>query len=83
MPRTDMNIFDPPLTPKGMLQAVQTGQHLSDFFTERGYKFKKIIIQSSPFMRCLMTSNGIAMGLVDKGKTTIEVKVDSYLCHYM
>lgn len=34
-------------------------------------------------MRALMTANGIAMGLVDKGKTTIEVKVDSYLCHYM
>ena len=34
-------------------------------------------------MRALMTANGIAMGLTDKGKTQIDVKVDSYLCHYM
>ncbi|CDW81206.1 UNKNOWN [Stylonychia lemnae] len=45
---------DPPLTREGMWQAKLTGEALKKQFLEGG--FEKVIIESSPFLRCIMTA---------------------------
>lgn len=50
---------DPALTPNGMQQARATGKFLKHYFEENGYKFDKIIIECSPFLKCMMTAGQI------------------------
>ena len=50
------NKDDPLLTPKGMKQAFATGVYLKKYFKDNNLLFDKIIIESSPFIRCMMTS---------------------------
>ena len=59
---------DPPLTPLGLQQAHETGIYLKTFLESNGYT--KIIIQSSPYLRCLQTAKESAKIL---GIPTIEV----------
>ena len=45
---------DPPLTPLGIEQAKECGVFFKKHLEEQGYT--KIIIQSSPYLRCLQTA---------------------------
>lgn len=52
---------DPPLTDKGIIQAFETGTSLKKFLTDDGYT--DIVLECSPFIRCMMTAAGIAKAL--------------------
>lgn len=54
---------DPPLSTRGDRQAAFTGQYLKSYFEKRNMKFDKIVIESSPFLRCLQTANEAAVAL--------------------
>lgn len=59
------NGSDPPLTPDGFNQATLTGQFLCQYFQKNNMKFDKVIIETSPFIRTMMTAGQIAKaGLV-------------------
>ena len=47
-----------------MKQAKATGEFLNEYFLENGYAFDKLIIECSPFLRCMMTAGQIAQGLI-------------------
>lgn len=50
------NLFDPPLTPLGMRQAGETADFLDGYFKKEDYKFDEIVIESSPYLKCMMTA---------------------------
>ena len=50
------NKCDPPLSPLGVEQAAVTGRFLKKYFSDNGFHFDKIIVETSPFIRCMMTS---------------------------
>ena len=54
---------DPPLTPIGVEQSKFAGQYLAEFFAKNDMKFDKIIIETSPYMRCIQTAAWIATKL--------------------
>ena len=68
--------YDPPLSTNGLLQAQLTGLYLRDVIAniERisGEK-KKIIILSSPFLRCIQTAIYLSNGLEHFHKHTIYI----------
>ena len=37
-------------------QSRATGKFLKKWFSENGYKFDKVIIESSPFLRCMISA---------------------------
>ena len=45
---------DPPLTPLGINQAKECGAFFKKYLEDNGYT--KIIVQSSPYLRCLQTA---------------------------
>ena len=51
------NYCDPPLTPTGISQAQVTGKffkkQLNDIEKRLGKKFDSVLIESSPFVRCI------------------------------
>ena len=51
---------DPPLTPEGQKQAYFAGQYLKEYFEMNNMKFDKIIIETSPFIRCVQSASNIA-----------------------
>ena len=55
------------LSPKGRIQAKETGifvkKYVSELETKQGKKFDKIIVQTSPFLRCRATAARIAKPL--------------------
>ena len=51
--------YDPPLGKKGVTQARATGKFLEQYFKDNFQKFDKFIVETSPFLRCMMTSNHI------------------------
>ena len=53
------NKSDPPLTERGIQQARATGDFLKKYL-EDGHHFDKVIIECSPFLRCMMTAGHIA-----------------------
>ena len=57
------NPCDPPLTPHGLKQAKATGDFLKEFFASKNYQFDKVIIECSPFLRCMMTAGQVASAL--------------------
>lgn len=57
---------DPPLTPLGLRQAEETGKFLALYFEKHRYKFDKIIIETSPYLSCIMTAARIAHALDEK-----------------
>ena len=63
VPTQDTNQIDPPLTVCGVEQAKKTGQFLKRYFKDYGFQFEKIIIKSSPFIRCIMTAAAVAAEL--------------------
>ena len=62
IPRSEMKEFDPPLTKLGVAQSIITGQYLKVYF-ESELDPTKIVIRSSPFIRCIMTACIIASQL--------------------
>ena len=59
LPRSQTLKCDPPLTKVGVAQAILTGQFLKEYF-ENKIKPNKIVIKTSPFIRCIMTACAIA-----------------------
>ena len=74
--------FDAPLTPTGMTQGKATGQYLNEYFKKNKFKFDKIIVESSPFLRCMMTAGQIAPEIGTKSVTinyqASEQQVEQY-----
>ena len=62
------NEVDPPLTKKGIKQAQKTSIFLQKLLDEN--KYDKIIIQASPFTRCIQTASTVAQNL---GVKTVEI----------
>ena len=54
---------DPPCSRRGDRQAAFTGKYLKEYFEKHNMKFDKIVIESSPFMRCVQTANQAALAL--------------------
>lgn len=50
------NNADLPLSELGMKQAIETGEYLREYFEDNNFNFNKIIIDSSPFLRCMQTA---------------------------
>ena len=68
--------FDPPLSKNGILQAKLTGRYLRETITniERMSNIpKKVIVLSSPFLRCIQTAIHLADGLASFHKETIYI----------
>ena len=69
-------IQDPPLTPRGIDQAICTGKFFKQYFEENGYT--DIVIESSPFLRSLQTASEVAKILGTK-----EIKINYLLSEWM
>ena len=54
---------DPPLSDRGFAQASFSGQYFKDLFDKNGMEFDEIIMECSPFMRCIQTASEIAVQL--------------------
>ena len=63
-------IQDPPLTPRGIDQAICTDKFFKQYFEENGYT--DIVIESSPFLRSLQTASEVAKILGTK-----EIKINT------
>lgn len=48
---------DPPLSERGFEQGAFAGQYFKDVFELNGMEFDEVIIECSPFMRCLQTAS--------------------------
>lgn len=64
-----MGLWDPPLSPRGVLQSQKTGAYLTDLAKEKAalnHDFQlenlRVIIYTSPFQRCVETALGLARG---------------------
>ena len=60
-----MNEVDPPLSKLGYAQSIITGQYLQAYF-ECELKPTKVVITSSPFIKCIMTACAIASQIHEK-----------------
>ncbi len=56
--RSTSRLGDSPLSPLGMRQASDVGRFLDSWLSERNFTEKDITWMSSPFLRCIQTSNG-------------------------
>ena len=59
-PRKEPPSADPPLTPRGLKQARATADFLKEYFSGNSYRFDKVIVECSPFLRCMVTAAQIA-----------------------
>ncbi|RUS18545.1 histidine phosphatase superfamily [Endogone sp. FLAS-F59071] len=64
-----IDVWDPPLSPRGVLQSQKTGAYLTDLAKEKAalnHDFQlenvRVIIYTSPFQRCVETALGLARG---------------------
>ena len=60
---TDNNKYDLPLSRKGINQAMEKADFFVKYFEDNNYHFDKIVIECSPFLRCMMTAAQIASSL--------------------
>ena len=51
---------DPPLSKNGLQQASFAGKQFAKYFKNNDLNFDEIIIESSPFLRCVQTASRIA-----------------------
>ncbi|CEG74422.1 hypothetical protein RMATCC62417_09646 [Rhizopus microsporus] len=60
-----VDLWDPPITPKGLYQAEQTGERLVELMEQNRIdpKTMSVVIYTSPFQRCIETSIGIIKGM--------------------
>jgi len=68
--------YDPPLTSKGVQQSKQTGQAISKHLSS---KQTRIILHTSPFLRCIQTSLALASTL--NGRAIL--RVDAWLGEWL
>ena len=54
---------DPPLTPEGEKQAKILAKYYTDYWKANNMTFDKVIIETSPFMRCIQSASALADGL--------------------
>ena len=81
------NSWDPPLTPKGWIQAAKTGEYLKKLLIDEGkYKIENIIFEVSPFVRCVQTASEITSKLgINKVQITYlasETQYQDERCDY-
>lgn len=79
LPKEKINLLDAPLSFDGYTKSVMTGR-----FIKKNFKYDKLVLTASPFVRTIMTAAGIAEGfglklsdvtcVVDYG--LIEVQTD-------
>ncbi|CDW77202.1 UNKNOWN [Stylonychia lemnae] len=62
-------IVDAPLTPIGIQQAYETGLFMKQYINE--HQFEEVILESSPFLRVMMTASQIAKQL-DKDRINVN-----------
>jgi broad specificity phosphatase PhoE len=65
--------FDPPLSKNGILQAKLTGIYMREMIERMKGGPKKVIVLSSPFLRCIQTAINLADGLANFHKETIYI----------
>jgi len=82
VPREQTVADDPPLTYRGIDQSLLTGKFLKQYFEDTNMTFTKIIIKSSPFLRCIMTASGIAQDLFEDTQN-VQIKIDSHLAELL
>ncbi|PHH69792.1 hypothetical protein CDD83_5611 [Cordyceps sp. RAO-2017] len=82
--------YDPPLTYGGLLQARQVGNQIASFLEQakmedeascngalsRKRKRFKLVIHTSPFLRCVQTSIGISSGLAQASPDSVHAASD-------
>ena len=54
------SLLDPPITINGVNEARVTGEFLKKHFETNHYNFDKVIIECSPFLKCIMTAAHLA-----------------------
>lgn len=68
--------YDPPLSKHGVAQAYMTGKYMRDFISAIERKTgepQKIVLLSSPFLRCIQTALALANGLDYFHKNTLYI----------
>ena len=68
--------WDPPLTARGMEQAMEVGQRLRS----EGVEIRRILV--SPFLRCVQTTAGFIKGMYPEGTDISKLKVNALLNFY-
>ena len=57
-----------------------TGEFLDDYFEDEDYKFDKVIIESSPFWRCILSCQELLLGLGKEDlMTTVNYRASQVL----
>ncbi|RUS27670.1 histidine phosphatase superfamily [Jimgerdemannia flammicorona] len=72
-PDPSLGLWDPPLTPRGFLQAQKTGAYLTDLAKEKAALNPdfRVVIYTSPFQRCVDTTLGLAQGFHEACKPVL------------
>ena len=70
--------YDPPLTAKGISQARQTGLAIKQSLLPSSSR-RRIIIHTSPFLRCIQTALTLASSLEDK----VLLRIDTWLGEWL
>ncbi|KRX09137.1 hypothetical protein PPERSA_08853 [Pseudocohnilembus persalinus] len=55
--------YDCHLTDLGKFQAQEAGKHIQDMIKKTGKDIKQVKLVASPFLRCCMTAENVAVGL--------------------
>ncbi|GAA5807251.1 hypothetical protein MFLAVUS_000607 [Mucor flavus] len=84
-PDPSLGIWDPPVTPLGLLQSEKTGIEIVEMMRAQKLdpRNTKIVVYSSPFQRCIDTSIGIIKGIQSTVKTTPTLRLDIGLGEWM
>ncbi|KAI8369166.1 histidine phosphatase superfamily, partial [Choanephora cucurbitarum] len=78
-PDLSLGISDPPITPHGQHQAIQTGHALHNLILQHNLNSPQIIIYTSPFQRCIDTSIGLAQQLPWHVTLRLEIGLSEWL----
>jgi broad specificity phosphatase PhoE len=68
--------YDPPLTTRGVAQARQTGSAIKDSLPRSKHR---IILHTSPFLRCIQTALALAAGVEEK----VLLRIDAWLGEWL
>jgi broad specificity phosphatase PhoE len=69
--------YDPPLTAKGVAQARQTGAAIKDALPKT--LGRRVILHTSPFLRCIQTALALASGMEEK----VLLRIDAWLGEWL
>ena len=59
-----------------------TGEYLANYMRVQGIMLPRIVIKTSPFIRCVQTACGILEGLKSLRRQPI-IEIDSHFCEFM